>query len=269
MKLKRMLFVIFTCVFALYGCVSAKADNAFLSTTANNEISVSKNIEYSPELLMPFVNSDVQVDAFQAYARKTVETRLYTSVRDAKGIIVTKNDIDNITSKIVKDAREKKAKEDAEAARLAELKRLEEEAMSVFSPKITTYGVDCYGCQSIDGRGGTAMGVVLDLNLGVQLPDGSWQAGIKYGDYYIIAADRSVPMCSIVKIEDHGLAGAGIDPNAPFYAMVLDRGGGVSGHHLDLYTGSESNSQVYRVTSGNPKAQIIRMGGQSGKSCTL
>ena len=79
------------------------------------------------------------------------------------------------------------------------LKRMEKESSQAFSPKITTYGVDCYGCGGESGRGGTSLGVALDLTLGVQMPDGSWQPGIRYGNYYIVAADPSIPLCSILK----------------------------------------------------------------------
>ncbi|MEG0735791.1 MAG: 3D domain-containing protein [Longicatena sp.] len=268
MKAKRILFVLFTCVFALYGCVSTEA-KVFDTNIANNDFIVSNDTDYTPQPLARLVDNRNEVFALKAYAKNNQDTQLYTSVRDSKGLIVTKEDFNRISKQLLGDAREKKKAEDAEAARKAELERLEKKALSAFSPRITTYGVDCYGCQVVNGRGGTAMGVALDLNLGVQLPDGTWQPGIKYGNYYIIAADRSVPMCSIVKIENHGLGGAGLNPNEPFYAMVLDRGGGISGHHLDLYTGSESNSQVYRVSAGNPTAQIIRMGGQTSSGCAL
>ena len=100
-------------------------------------------------------------------------------------------------------------------------------------------------------------------------PDGTWRSGIRYGDYFIIAADRSIPMCSIVKISDHGLSGEGIILHQPIYAIVLDRGGGIQGNHFDLYVGKQFNSPVYRIEQGNPKAQIIRYGGQNGSACAL
>ena len=69
---------------------------------------------------------------------------------------------------------------------------------SEFFPRTTTYGVDCIGCSGeISGEGGTAAGVKLSNTNGVLQPNGTWKQGIKYGDYYIVAADRSIPMCSV------------------------------------------------------------------------
>ena len=266
MKSKRILFVLFTCVFALYGCVSA---NALGTSTVNNDVTVSIDTTNKLEVFQQAGVSQMQMLALKAYSNNNIDTRMYTSVRDAKGILVTKQDFERLSQDIYAQAKEKTAAEVAEMQRQQRLAELEKNALEVFTPRITTYGLDCYGCQSVNGRGGTAMGVALDLTLGVQLPDGSWQPGVKYGDYYIIAADRGVPMCSIVKISNHGFEGSGITPDQPFYAMVLDRGGGIAGSHLDLYTGSQVNPQIHRVTTTTPQAQIIRMGGQSGAGCAL
>ena len=112
--------------------------------------------------------------------------------------------------------------------------------------------------------------MALDLNLGVQMPDGSWQPGIRYGNYYIVAADPSIPLCSILKISDHGLSGSGITPDQPYYAIVLDRGGAIQGNHIDLYIGSENSGAIVPVKNTQAKAQIIREGGKNGaRSCAL
>lgn len=265
MKSKRILFVLFTCVFALYGCVSANA----LGTRTMSDLTVSMDTTNTLEVFQQEGVNQMQMLALKAYSDNAMDASMYTNVRDAKGIIVTKNDFDRISERIYAQAKETTAAEVAEMKRQQELAELEKNALAAFTPRITTYGLDCYGCVSVNGRGGTAMGVALDLSLGVQLPDGSWQQGVKYGDYYIIAADQGVPMCSIVKISDHGFSGSGITPEQPFYAIVLDRGGGIAGSHLDLYTGSQANPQIHRVSGGNPQAQIIRMGGQNGTSCTI
>ena len=102
------------------------------------------------------------------------------------------------------------------------------------------------------------------------MPDGSWQRGIRYGKYYIIAADPSIPLCSIIKISNHGLSGSGISPDKPYYAIVLDRGGAIYGSHLDLYIGRENSGAIVKVKQTTPKAEIIRVGGKSGpRSCAL
>lgn len=266
MKSKRILFVLFTCVFALFGCVSA---SALETRTENKNVMVSGDTMDKLEVFQQESMNQMQVLALKAYTSNNVDTKMYTNVRDAKGIVVTKKDFEQISQNIYQEAKQNTAIEIAEIERQKKQAELEKQALAAFTPRITTYGLDCIGCQSVDGRGGTAMGVQLDLNLGVMLPDGSWQPGVKYGDYYIIAADKSVPMCSIVKISDHGFSGSDITPDQPFYAMVLDRGGGISGSHLDLYTGSQLSPQIQRIMNTSAQAQIIRMGGQSGSSCPI
>lgn len=138
-----------------------------------------------------------------------------------------------------------------------------------FHLKTTTYGMDCIGCSFINGQAKTALGVSLDMYRGVQLPDASWQSGIRYGKYYIIAADKNIPLCSIIKINEHGLSGSGLSPNVPFYAIVLDRGGGIYGNHIDLYIGLEDSKAIQKVENQTPVAEFIRIGGQQGNTCSL
>ncbi len=138
-----------------------------------------------------------------------------------------------------------------------------------FALKTTTYGMDCIGCSFIDGQAKTALGVSLDVNKGVQLPDASWQSGIRYGKYYIIAADKNIPLCSIIKVSNHGLSGSGLTPNTPFYAIVLDRGGGIYGNHIDLYIGLEDSKAIQKVENKIPVAEFKRVGGQQGNTCSI
>ncbi len=141
---------------------------------------------------------------------------------------------------------------------------------SYFYPKMTTYGVDCVGCGGeTTGTGGTAGGIKLSVSQGVLQPNGTWRSGIQYGGYYLLAADKNLPMCSILEISDHGYSGAGLVPGVPFKAMVVDRGGGVNGAHLDLYGGSEKSPVVQRANGYRTKATVIRVGGRSGNSCAL
>ena len=113
------------------------------------------------------------------------------------------------------------------------------------------------------------MGIALDASLGVMQPNGEWKAGIQYGGYYIIAADPSIPMCSIFKISNHGLSGAGIKVEQPFYAMVMDRGGAIQGNHFDLYIGLQSANPLQRIYVSTANAEIIRYGGNNGQGCAL
>lgn len=125
---------------------------------------------------------------------------------------------------------------------------------STFKPRLTAYGADCIGCGS-----GTAGGVKLNTTQVLQ-SDGTWLDGITYDGYYIVAADKKIPMYSILKISNHGYSGKGLQPQVPIYAMVLDRGGGVNGSHLDFFVGSEVESTSLRVIHTQAEVEIIRVG---------
>lgn len=143
-------------------------------------------------------------------------------------------------------------------------------AGSEFFPKIVTYGVDCVGCNVTDkGVGGTSAGVKISKT-GVRQPDGSWKEGIQYGDYYIVAADPAIPLCSTLTIYDHGFSGKGLTPGKPFKAIVLDRGSAIKGSKLDLFKGSESAGGLTKYRDANPRVVIERVGGVAGKgACKL
>lgn len=123
--------------------------------------------------------------------------------------------------------------------------------------RITRYGVDCNGCNmGSDGRGGTASGISVGLDE-VRQQDGTWQKGITYQGYYIVAASSDIPLCSILEISEHSISGGGISAGEPFYAIVLDRGGGVQESHIDLFAGSESNPLTGHMPKGYAKVSII------------
>ncbi|MEG2801534.1 MAG: 3D domain-containing protein [Longicatena sp.] len=269
MKSKRMKFALFTCVFALYGCASVA------SVANHNQITsevLTNNASYKKGFVNVSSQDSVDAIAFQSNALYPEDSGIFKKIRNAKGELLVKEDVLKVSSELNKKAKEEVARQIAlakEEAKKAQLEEAAKNSSETFHPLITTYGVDCYGCNVVNGRGGTAMGVALDLALGVQMSDGSWQPGIKYGNYYIIAADPSIPMCSIMKISNHGLSGSGITPDQPYYAIVLDRGGAIQGSHLDLYTGSESAPAVVPVTRANPTATLIRRGGQISGGCAL
>lgn len=272
MESKRIKFALFICVFALYGCMSTSSagigeDMSMVNLKKNTSMNV---LNTNP---MTIKDESIEVMAFQAYHSEKDDQLYFTSLRDETGTLFAKSDIEQYSQQMNQKIKEEHKKQEAMEKQRKEkerLKKLEEEAKASFSPKITTYGVDCFGCGGEDGRGGTAVGVQLDINQGVLMPDGLWQPGIKYGKYYIIAADPSIPMCSIMKISNHGLQGSGISPNEPYYAIVLDRGGAIQGQHIDLYIGSENSQAIVPVKKTIPKAEIIRVGGKNGsRSCAL
>ena len=253
MNSKRIKFALFISVFVLYGCASGSksmpqdTNRTLVATTVNTATAIES---------LQIVDSDEDMSAYDFDVNEHASSDLYKA-RDQRGTLQTQSAMQNYSSKIEKQLRSKeKAKREKEAR--------------TFIPYTTTYGVDCYGCGGEDGRGSTAIGVRLDANLGVRMPNGTWQKGIRYGKYYIIAADQRVPFCSIIKISNHGLSGSGLSPNEPYYGIVLDRGGAIHGTHLDLYVGLEKSNSVVRVANTVPKAEIIRLGGQNGpRSCSL
>ena len=124
--------------------------------------------------------------------------------------------------------------------------------------KITTYGTDCNGCYNLNGYGGSAGGVKLSFD-SVRQSDGSWKEGITYDGYYIVAANSSIPMGSIIEVSNHGLSGYGLVEGQPFYAMVLDRGA-MTLNHLDLFVGSEKSNGLSINRSYSPTMKIVRYG---------
>ena len=133
-----------------------------------------------------------------------------------------------------------------------------------FRPSFSRYGLDCVGCKGqYTKSGNNALGIKLDGEKGVQQADGSWKQGITWEGYYIVAADKSIPLCSILEISNHNYSGAGLNPNEPFYAIVMDRGGAITGNRLDFYIGLEGNlnKNVKVVSKKTPVARIVRVGG--------
>ena len=118
--------------------------------------------------------------------------------------------------------------------------------LATYVGKITAYGPDCYGCTS----GRTASGqYVLEGNIYYNDPT--------FGNIRIVAADKSIPFGSIIKI-----IGLSISKD-PILAIVLDRGGMIGfaeGKHsyFDLLYKSEADASTF----GRPTAtfELLRSG---------
>jgi 3D (Asp-Asp-Asp) domain-containing protein len=109
---------------------------------------------------------------------------------------------------------------------------------------ITRYGYDCAGCNiGLDGAAGTSSGIRVK-NVSVRQANGSYLDGLTYEGYYIVAADKAFPFCTVLEIENKNMRGYGLVPGEPFKAIVLDRGGAIKTTHLDLYAGSERNLSI-------------------------
>ena len=145
------------------------------------------------------------------------------------------------------------------------------EVGSYFRPEFSRYGLDCVGCGGqYDGTANTAIGVNLHKELGVKQASGSWESGITWEGYYIVAADKSIPFCTILEISNHNFSGAGLTPGKSFQAIVLDRGGAIKNNKLDLYIGSEENlNNVRYLSRKQPLAKVIKLGQQIRKNGKL
>ncbi|MDD6467680.1 MAG: 3D domain-containing protein [Erysipelotrichaceae bacterium] len=133
-----------------------------------------------------------------------------------------------------------------------------------FYPKYSRYGVDCVGCTGRKtGKGNFANGVHYEKDKGVRQFDGTYSGDIKYEGYYIIAADPSIPFCTVLEITNHRFQGAGIVNNQPFQVVVLDRGSAIKGNRIDLFVGLESDMQVGYgkwQTSKKTTATVVKRG---------
>ena len=113
-----------------------------------------------------------------------------------------------------------------------------------YARRITKYGFDCVGCViGLDGAAGTSAGIRLN-GTSVRQSNGTWLEGITYDGYYIVAADRAFPNCTVLEISNHTFSGMGLTPGVAFKAIVADRGGAITTNKLDLFAGTERNINV-------------------------
>ena len=112
-----------------------------------------------------------------------------------------------------------------------------------FMGTLTAYGPDCPGC-----TGNSACPPRQNFKNGNIYFDDQ-----VYGTVRVVAADRSIPCGSIVRISGINIY------SEPILAVVMDRGGAVTGNHMDLLFTSQTNLEGF-ATSHNIKFEIIRYG---------
>ncbi|MBQ8472505.1 MAG: 3D domain-containing protein [Bacilli bacterium] len=95
-----------------------------------------------------------------------------------------------------------------------------------FTGTLTGYGPDCVGCSGIVGC--PPYQNVKNGNI--------YYEDSTYGKIRIVAADKSIPCGSIIKISNY----PHIDGD--FYGIVLDRGSAINGLTMDLLYESEQNT---------------------------
>ena len=114
---------------------------------------------------------------------------------------------------------------------------------AAFMGKLTGYGPDCKGC-----GGRTA------CRPGQNVKNGNiYYNDKKYGKIRILAADRSIPCGSIIRVNNINIY------SEPVMAIVLDRGKAIKGSHLDLLFETQKNMGGFR-TQNNIKFDIVRWG---------
>lgn len=122
---------------------------------------------------------------------------------------------------------------------------------TTFTGRLTIYGGDCEGC------GGTSSsGVKLSSTSGVNNSNSPY---LTYNGkkYYCLAADRSIPFGTIIKITNHNL-----NTDSTIYGIVVDRGGAITGNKVDIFNGSEGSGVKYFSggTSYNTQFEIVSLG---------
>ncbi len=122
---------------------------------------------------------------------------------------------------------------------------------TTFTGRLTLYGGDCTGC------GGTSSsGVKLSPTSGVNNTNSPY---LYYNGkkYYCLAADRSIPFGTVIKISNHNL-----NTEGTIYGIVVDRGGAIKGNKIDIFNGSEGSGNKYfgGGTSYNTKFEVISLG---------
>ena len=122
---------------------------------------------------------------------------------------------------------------------------------TTFTGRLTLYGGDCTGC------GGTSSsGVKLSPTSGVNNTNSPY---LYYNGkkYYCLAADRSIPFGTVIKISNHNL-----NTEGTIYGIVVDRGGAIKGNKIDIFNGSEGSGNKYfgGGTSYNTKFEVVSLG---------
>ncbi len=122
-----------------------------------------------------------------------------------------------------------------------------------FTGRLTRYGADCAGCGTR-----TAAGLYVTTN-GVKNEP---RATLSYngGEYYVLAADASIPFGTIIKVSNHQYS----LPD-PFFGIVLDRGGNINGTNIDVFCGSQGAGLFSGGTSYDVQFEIVSVGsGETG-----
>ena len=121
---------------------------------------------------------------------------------------------------------------------------------TTFTGRLTTYGGDCKGC-----GGSSSSGLKLSAKTGVNNTNSPYLT-YKGKKYYCLAADRSIPFGTVIKISNHNLK-----TSSTIYGIVVDRGGAIKRNKIDIFNGSEYKKKYFTGgTSYNTKFEIVSLG---------
>ena len=116
----------------------------------------------------------------------------------------------------------------------------EEEVLTVFSGTVSHYGPDCIGCSGVTASGYNVKNTI-------------YYQDSTYGSLRIVAADKKVPLGSVLRLTYH---------DQVIHAIVLDRGGAIGfskNFILDLLCESEKTSYELGIMKGT-KVEVLRYG---------
>ena len=123
---------------------------------------------------------------------------------------------------------------------IEEIKKYGKDNILKFDGTITSYGADCAGCSGY-----------LACPPHINVKNSIYYSDKKYKNLRIVAADKSIPCGSIVKIK-------GIKNYKDIYAIVLDRGGAIKGTLFDLLV--EGEKSATSLGRQHVKYEILRWG---------
>lgn len=115
-----------------------------------------------------------------------------------------------------------------------------EEVLTVFSGTVSHYGPDCVGCSGVTASGYNVKNTI-------------YYQDKTYGTLRIVAADKKVPLGSVLRLTYH---------DKVIHAIVLDRGGAIGfskNFILDLLCESERESYKQGIMK-ETKVEVLRYG---------
>ena len=239
------------------GYLSLKINPTSTKTTTNKMVLISTSLVSS---LLTEKEDNLNLDTLEKPENEQVKEEVEVKTETKEGIRVeVKEEIKEVIKEepkqeIIEEVKEEPKQEETKPndviikgeykPNLAVLETIE--VLETYVGKMTAYGPDCYGCTS----GKTASGqYVMDGNIYYNDPT--------FGNIRIVAADKSIPFGSIIRISGLSIF------SEPILAIVLDRGGMIGfaeGKHsyFDLLYKSEKDAASF----GRPTAtfELLRRG---------